>query len=111
MSRLHMPSGQFIRISVYANKSIAQIILAVKHSLSELFGSCVRELRIGTGLSQVEFGEMCGFYQTYLSRIENGKANPTLNAIEVIANALGMTVFELFDRVKAHQLPADTKRS
>ena len=70
----------------------------------------MRELRLGTGLSQVEFGEMCGFYQTYLSRIENGKANPTLNAIEVIANSLGMTVFELFDRVKAHKLPKSTNR-
>ena len=51
-------------------------------------------------MSQVEFGERCGFYQTYLSRIENGHANPTLNAMEVIANALGMTVFELFDRIR-----------
>lgn len=51
-------------------------------------------------MSQVEFGEKCGFYQTYLSRIENGQANPTLNALEVIANALGMSVFDLFDRVK-----------
>ena len=54
-----------------------------------------------SGLSQVEFGERCGFYQTYLSRIENGHANPTLNALEVIANALGLTVFELFERVRA----------
>jgi transcriptional regulator with XRE-family HTH domain len=51
-------------------------------------------------MSQVVFGEQCGFYQTYLSRVENGRANPTINAIEVIANALGMTVFELFDRVR-----------
>ena len=36
----------------------------------------------------------------YLSRIEHGTANPTLNAIEVIANGLGLTVFELLDRVK-----------
>ena len=59
----------------------------------------MRELRLGMGLSQVEFGERCGFYQTYLSRIENGQANPTLNAVEVIANALGMTVFQLFERI------------
>jgi transcriptional regulator with XRE-family HTH domain len=51
-------------------------------------------------MSQVVFGEKCGFYQTYLSRIERGTANPTLNAIEVIANGLGLTVFELLDRVK-----------
>lgn len=52
-------------------------------------------------MSQVVFGEKCGFYQTYLSRVENGRANPTLNAIEVIAASLGMTVFDLFDRVRA----------
>jgi transcriptional regulator with XRE-family HTH domain len=57
-------------------------------------------MRLEMGLSQVEFGERCGFYQTYLSRIENGHANPSLNAMEVIANALGITVFELFDRVR-----------
>ena len=55
-------------------------------------------------MSQVVFGEKCGFYQTYLSRIETGNANPTLNAIEVIANALGISVFELFDHVKQQRL-------
>lgn len=69
-------------------------------SLTQRFGRCVRDLRVEKGLSQVEFGERCGFYQTYLSRIETGKANPTLNAIEVIANALGLTVFDLFERVR-----------
>lgn len=72
----------------------------MKNTLAKRFGSCVRALRLEAGLSQVEFGERCGFYQTYLSRIENGQANPTLNAVEVIANALGMTVFDLFDEVK-----------
>ncbi len=72
-------------------------------TLAHQFGICVRALRHGTGMSQVEFGEKCGFYQTYLSRIETGQANPTLNAIEVIANALGMTVFDLFEYVKATQ--------
>lgn len=61
-------------------------------------------------MSQVEFGEKCGFYQTYLSRIENGQANPSLNAIEVIANALGMSVFELFEYIKTEQPTSRTKR-
>ena len=75
----------------------------MKIPLAQRFGSCVRTLRLETGMSQEIFGERCGFYQTYLSRIELGKANPTLNAIEVIANALGMTVFELFELVKKHR--------
>ena len=70
------------------------------NSLARQFGSCIRSLRLQAGMSQVEFGEKCGFYQTYLSRIENGQANPSLNAIEVMANSLGLTVFELFEKVK-----------
>jgi transcriptional regulator with XRE-family HTH domain len=76
----------------------------VKTTLAQQFGKSVRELRLATGMSQVEFGEKCGFYQTYLSRIENAQANPTLNAIEVIANGLGMTAFELFDHVKSQHI-------
>jgi len=73
-----------------------------KQTLAQRFGTSVRALRLETGMSQTVFGERCGFAQTYLSRLETGQANPSLNAIEVIANALGMTVFELFERVKAH---------
>ena len=60
----------------------------------------MRELRTEAGLTQVELSERCGFYQTYLSRIETGQANPSLNAIEVIANSLGLSVFDLFDHLR-----------
>mgnify|MGYP003893297991 CR=1 FL=1 len=60
----------------------------------------MRARRQAKGLTQVVFSEKCGFYQTYLSRIENGQANPTLNAMEVIAVALGLTVFELFEQMR-----------
>ena len=69
-------------------------------SIAKQLGACIRSLRLDTGLSQVEFGEKCGFYQTYLSRVENGLANPTINALEVVANALGLTIFDLFEKVK-----------
>jgi transcriptional regulator with XRE-family HTH domain len=75
-------------------------VLPVASRLSVRLGKCVRDLRADAGLTQVEFAERCGFYQTYMSRIENGRANPTLNALEVIANTLGLSVFELFDRVR-----------
>lgn len=52
-------------------------------------------------MTQVVFSERCGFYQTYLSRLERGQANPTLHAMEVIANALGLSIYELWDRVRS----------
>ena len=72
----------------------------MQNTLAKNLGSVIKGLRQQAGLSQVVFSERCGFYQTYLSRIENGRANPTINALEVIAHALGITVFELFDRVR-----------
>jgi len=72
----------------------------VNQSLSVTFGQCVRALRQEQGWTQVTFSERCGFYQTYLSRIESGQANPTLNAMEVIATGFGLTIFQLFDRVR-----------
>lgn len=72
----------------------------MKETLSARFGRCVRELRVQAGLTQVEFGERCGFYQTYLSRLERGYSNPTLHAMEVIAAALGLSIYELWDHVR-----------
>jgi transcriptional regulator with XRE-family HTH domain len=60
-------------------------------------GKVIRELRLEAGYSQVEFAERAGIYQTYISRVENGRANPSLNALIVVANTLGVTVFELFE--------------
>lgn len=72
----------------------------MKETLSKRFGRRVRQPRVEARLTQVEFGERCSFYQPYLSRLERGQANPTLNAMEVIANALGLSVYELWERIR-----------
>lgn len=69
----------------------------MKLTLSQHLGTVIRTLRQEAGMSQIVFGEKCGFYQTYLSRIENGQANPSINALEVISKALGISIFELFE--------------
>ena len=72
----------------------------MKPTIAHHLGQAIRELRIAAGLSQVVFGEKSGLFQTYLSRVENGKANPSLNALEVIAKTLGINIFDLFDKVR-----------
>lgn len=85
----------------------------MNQSLSVTFGQCVRALRLAQGWTQVTFSERCGFYQTYMSRIESGQANPTLNAMEVIATGLGLTIFQMFDfvRLRAESDEAEAKAS
>lgn len=65
-------------------------------SLRILFGERVRELRQAAGLKQDEFADICGFARSYMSRIETGGANPSLDAIQTIATALRVPVRELF---------------
>ena len=76
--------------------------------MAQLFGERVRAMRLAQGFTQVEFGERCGFYQTYLSRVERGQANPTLYAMEVIAKALDVTLFDMFDAMRAASTDPDT---
>jgi len=47
-------------------------------------------------MSQEAFADRCGFARSYMSRIERGGANPSLDAIQVLADALGVDVATLF---------------
>lgn len=57
----------------------------------------MRELRLASGLSQEAFADKCGFARSYMSRIERGGANPSLDAVQALADALGVNVAELFE--------------
>lgn len=66
-------------------------------ALQRQFGSRVRELRLAMGINQETFADKCGFARTYMSRIETGGANPSINAIKVLADALGVSISTLFE--------------
>ena len=68
----------------------------MKSRLRQRFGSKIKELRVKGGLSQEAFADKCGYARTYMSRIETGRANVSLDAIETLAEALRMTPGELF---------------
>jgi len=66
-------------------------------ALQHQFGLRVRELRLAMGINQEAFADKCGFARTYMSRIETGGANPSINAIKVLADALGVSISALFE--------------
>lgn len=71
--------------------------MGMKPRLRQRFGTKIKELRVGSGLSQEAFADKCGYARTYMSRIETGRANVSLDAIETLATALRMTPGELFN--------------
>lgn len=53
-------------------------------------------MRLASGMSQEAFADKCGYARSYMSRIERGLANPSLDAVEVLAEGLGVKVGILF---------------
>lgn len=65
--------------------------------LRKRFGQKIASLRREAGISQETFADRCGLARSYMSRIERGRANPSLDAIEIMAGGLKVPVRELFD--------------
>lgn len=64
--------------------------------LRQRFGQRVKELRLASRVSQETFADAIGYARSYVSRIERGGANCSLDAIQVLADALKVEVHELF---------------
>lgn len=71
--------------------------MQINQNLRKGFGQRIRELRKSKGFSQEAFADKCGFMRTYMSRIETGTANPSLDAAKVLADGLGMTLSQLLE--------------
>ena len=69
--------------------------------IKKRFGLAVREQRKRLNVSQEELAMRIGADQAYVSRIEAGQMNVTLETLEQIASALGIEVSALFDVGKA----------
>lgn len=69
----------------------------MKTNVNIAFGKRVAELRKKAGYSQERFAFICEIDRTYIGTIERGEKSPTLNTIDKIANALGITKSELFN--------------
>lgn len=73
------------------------------------FKDRVRELRSLRNLTLKQLSEKTGLSVSYLSDVERGNTNPSLNTIEVIAQALEISVQKLITGVElAEELDVNT---
>jgi transcriptional regulator with XRE-family HTH domain len=66
------------------------------HSIQVKVGKQIQKLRELKGLSQQDLAAKCNFEKSNMSRLEAGRVNPTLSTLEKVANALEITLAELF---------------
>jgi transcriptional regulator with XRE-family HTH domain len=63
--------------------------------MRKLVGRNAARLRKAAGLTQEQLAERSGFSQQYISRLEQGRRNPTVVTLYELANALGVSHVEL----------------
>ena len=71
-----------------------------KVSITELFGSRIKELRLQTGLSQEKFSLQIGMDRTYYASVEAGKRNVSICNIKKIADGLHVSLSDLFEPIR-----------
>lgn len=67
-----------------------------KMDIKEEFGLRVKSLRKNNGMSQNELAEKSGLNRPYISGIEQGKRNVSLEVIEKLAEALEVKIIDIF---------------
>lgn len=67
------------------------------------FGQTIRKIRLFKGISQEKFADMCDLHRTYISDVELGKRNVSLENIEKMSLALELRMSQLFEEVEKNE--------
>lgn len=70
--------------------------METNNDVCKRFGRTLRRLRKEKGFSQIALAEKIDMERTYLSLLENGKKEPCLRMIEMLAMGLGISLRQLF---------------
>jgi transcriptional regulator with XRE-family HTH domain len=66
--------------------------------LIRILSQNLRFLRKQKGLSQENLAELCGIHRTYIGSVEREERNVTLSTLELLANALSVSVPNLLTK-------------
>jgi transcriptional regulator with XRE-family HTH domain len=64
-------------------------------SLAQVFGKNVRKVRLAQDLTQEQLAFEAELQRSYVSELEAGKRNPTLDVVEAIARGLKVAAYTL----------------
>lgn len=76
---------------------------------SDAFAVVLERNRVARKLSKQALAEKAGLHQTYIGKIESGATNPSLDAANSIAEALGVLLSTLIAETETERRRADSK--
>ena len=71
--------------------------------IAKAVGQRIRNYRTQKGLSQEKLAELSGCHPTYIGQLERGEKNATLESIERITAALGISLSKLFEKLDGQE--------
>lgn len=71
-------------------------------SLAPRLGRSVRKYRLAARLSQEQLADRARLHRTYISLLERGLRNPSVDTLRQIAGALGVASAELLTDAEGH---------
>jgi len=75
---------------------------------SDAFALVLQRRRAAKKLSKQALAEKAGLHQTYIGKIESGSANPSLDAANAIAEALGLPLSTLIIDAESERRRCET---
>jgi transcriptional regulator with XRE-family HTH domain len=78
-------------------------------SLRQGLGRAVARLRKGAGYSQEAFAHKCGVHRTYMTGIERGRHNVSLDILERIAKGLKIDTGQLMAEAERERRASSVK--
>lgn len=73
----------------------------MKSEILSRYGQVIRSIRLEKNISQETLADLSGLHRTYMSDVELGKRNVSLENIDRIANALNISISEIFKRIES----------
>ncbi len=71
--------------------------IMTKDEFLKSIGSTIKKLRAEKKMTQIQLANICQFDKASMSRIESGQANPTIQTLYKISEALETPVTNLFN--------------
>lgn len=71
----------------------------MNQSLRELVASNVKKYRIKLGYKREALSLLLGWDNSYISKLERGKVNITIDKLEALTNVLKINITDLFENI------------
>lgn len=68
----------------------------MENGLTLIIGDLIRKIRLQRGISQDELAHISGTHSTYIGKIERGEKKLTVETLNNVTTALGITLEEFF---------------